>query len=162
MTTEYVRVTMAEKELIWAMNKNDVTKVLDTIRRNTSSQSLNINCIYDTAQTTPIIFASINNINHFIHGADPNRSLIPTKWTALHYACKRMNIKMIEVLSKFNNTNVNCQDVNGITPLHLLLSYNMGDKNNEQYVKCVQLLLVKHGMINIQDRNDMTCLFHAI
>lgn len=168
MTTEYGRVTNAEKELIWAMNKNDVAKVQDILERNASSQSLNINCFYDTEQTTPLIFASINNINHYIvhkllrHGADPNRSLIPTRWTALHYACKRMNIQIIETLSKFNNTNVNLQDVNGITPLHLLLSYNMGDKNNEQYVKCIQLLLDKHGIINVQDKNDMACLFHAI
>lgn len=125
-TPEYV-CTVAEKGLMMSIQQNDTTGVENILSQE--SQSININCVHDTfINVTPLMLACMNNkTNHSIvsilldHGANPNiSSHYHMGWTALHYACRRVNFHKMQLLLK-SNANVNCQNECGSTPLHILL-----------------------------------------
>lgn len=102
------------------------------------------------------------------HGADPNITPSPTHWTALHYACQnkkyginklREQFNLIELLMKFK-ANVSCQDINGYTPLDVLLSkLDYKSNDHEEYIHCIRLLLDHHANVHM---HGLACLCNAI
>lgn len=86
-------------------------------------------------------------------------------WERPHYiySCNRPNSHSIKLLLKFN-ADVNCQDVDGMTPLFLLFKCTprIGRttiQDDEESLHCMRLLLDNHADVNLLDKHGLTCLY---
>ncbi|VWU51611.1 ankyrin-repeat protein, putative [Hepatocystis sp. ex Piliocolobus tephrosceles] len=77
----------------------------------------------------------------------------PHNRTAFWYSCRSGNLKIAKMIFK-KGSNVNHQDANGITPLHICVKYG--------HINITKFLLENNVNINIQDNEGRTPIFYAI
>jgi len=111
-------------------------------------------------ELTPLIYSVVLNRLEFVklllsYKGDPNN---PDQYgnTALHYSTYNNNDVITEyLLNNYPNVNYNSVDINGKTPLHIILeNETLPDVQIDKYIN----ILLKNSNINLQDNTGTTSL----
>ena len=155
--------TILQMAIIWKKH-NIIKKIFDedltTNRINMNNRTTEFGL---TALHYSIIFNNINLFEKLLDiGVDVNLSDFQGM-TALHYIFNEKQISFIDILMKkdkiLSNINFNICNINGMIPLHILLSSDIDiDSINKKFLDMIFI----ESDLNIQDNDGKTCFILMI